>query len=576
MPSSPTRRSPLAVLAILAALLAPAAASADSVVTELAKDTPIAAYGGMLAWSSYDAASGRYALVIRRGGVTAAARARSAPRAFDVSLGPDTSGRVVALYTRCRVAARGRTPEHRCDVYRYDLRSRAERKLASVSSPSFDEAWPAQWRDRIAFARRARTRVVSGFDHRPDSRRRGPVIDCDIPYVKTVSSRAPSRRLDRSECGATAGIAIRGTTIVHVAGVSLGGAGSESQVRLLSARGGRARRLARTGGGEGGYSPFVAPSLSSSSVFLTRTGQRQEVVQGFLRIDLRSGRLTTVPANLNLAGALARDERGRFWYVHGPEPEVSDHGDPPYCRSAIDPCRLVRASASPFSATTRVLPPRLRVEGARGQYLIAFAADPPRLTGDLTRTVVRASAVVRRDPLPGVALDLLRIEDENVPTPVAPTGLTTTTDATGRWSFALTNPPPQIALLVFAPALKVASAGVGVRADARIALAASGRTLAGSVAPGQPGRTVEIQRLSVDAQGRRPGGPQVCTLPVTPQTCADDAWTTVVQAPLDAAGTAFSATVADAGEFRARLPYATDARGRPTAYGGVSAVVSVA
>lgn len=575
MPSPPTRRLRLACLAILLAPLAPASAHADATVTELARDTPIAAYGGALAWSAYDAAAQRYRLMIRRGGETVAARAPGALRAFDISLGPDSRGRVVALYTRCRVTARGRDPERGCDVYRYDLRARTERKLASVSSPSFDEVWPAQWRGRIAFARRARTRVVSGFDHRPAARGSGPVIDCDVPYIKTLSSRAPSRRLDRSQCGATAGIAIRDATIVHVAGVSLGGAGSESQVRLLRAGGGSARRLARAGGGEGGYSPFGSPNLSSSSVFLTRTGQRQGVAQGFLRIDLRTGRLTTVAANLNLAGVFARDERGRFWYVQGPEPEVSDHGDPPYCRSAIDPCRLVRASASPFSSTTRALLPRLSVDGAAGQYLVAFAADPPRLTGDLTRAIVRAGAVTRREPLPGVALDLLRIEDENVPTPVAPTGLTTTTDATGRWSFTLNDPPPLIALVVFAPALKVASAGIGVRADARIALAASGRTLTGSVAPGQPGRTVEIQRLSVDAQGRRPGGPQVCTLPVNPQTCADDAWTTVVQAPLDAAGRAFSATVADAGEYRARLPYAADSQGRPTAYGGVSAAVGV-
>ena len=223
---------------------------------------------------------------------------------------------------------------------------------------------------------------------------------CDIPFVKTLSSRAPSRRLDRSPCGTTTGIAIQDATIVLVSGMSFGGAGSESQVRLLRASGGRGRVLARTGGGEGGFSPFLAPSLSSSSVFLTRTGRRQEVTQGFVRIDLRSRRLTTVPANINLAGAVARDERGRFWYVQGPEPELVSHGDPPFCFSPLEPCRLVRASASPFSDTPRTLLPRLGTSTGFDQYLIAFAADPPVLSGDLTRAVVRGGAIVRREPGP--------------------------------------------------------------------------------------------------------------------------------------------------------------------------------
>src|SRR5687767_14059742 len=133
----------LAACCILAGLLAPSSAGADDIVADLARDTPISAYGGALAWSSYDEATQRYALVIRQGGDTAVARMPTAPRAFDVILGSDTRGRPVALYTRCRTATRG------CDVYRYDLRTRREATLRSVSSASYDEAWPAQWRGRV-------------------------------------------------------------------------------------------------------------------------------------------------------------------------------------------------------------------------------------------------------------------------------------------------------------------------------------------------------------------------------------------------------------------------------------------
>ena len=444
-----SRRSLFACCAVLAALLAPASAGADDLVAELERDTPIAAYGGALAWSAYDAASQRYALVVRQGEVTAPARTATSPRAFDVSLGPDSRGRVVALYTRCATAGRD------CDVYRYDLRTRRESRLRSVSSASFDEAWPAQWRGRIAFARRARTRVIDGYDHRPDPRRRGPVLDCDVPYVKTIASSAPSRRLDRSRCGETTGIAIRGDTIVQVTDVDQGGAGSESDVRRLRAGGGAALILASTRGGEGGYSPFASPSLSSSSVWLTRTGQRQQVQQGFLRIELRSRRLTTVPANLNLAGRVARDEQnGTFWYVQGPEPHFDYHGDPPYCRSALEPCRLVRASASPFSTVPRTLLPRLHA---------ALAMNPTVLAGELRRTIVRGGALAGSEPVPGVALELLRTASVDEAAPLTATGLTATTDAAGRFSFSPAQPG---ALTVFAPALRVASGPVALAAPA--------------------------------------------------------------------------------------------------------------
>jgi len=555
--------------ALAAALAAPATAAADDVVADLARDTPIAAHGGVVAWSSFDAASNRYALVLRQGDVTATARTATARRAFDVSLGPDTRGRVVALYTRCRTATRG------CDVYRYDLSTRREHKLRSVSSPSFDEAWPAQWRDRVTFSRRARTRVIGTFDHRPDPRRKGPLLACDIPFVKTLSSRAPSRRLDRSQCGSTDGMAIRGDTIVHVAGVSLGGAGSESQVRRLRTRGGAAVILARTGGGEGGFSPFTSPSLSKSSVWLTRIGRRERAKQGFLRIDLRSKRLTTVASNLNLAGRVARDERGGFWYVQGPE-DPDFYGVPPLCTSPLEPCRLVRASASPFSSALRALLPRVRVLADGSDGPVTFASNPVALSGDVSRAVVRGGTVVARQPVPGVVLALLLTATIDEGGPFTDTARTATTDAAGGWSFALNPPPPQAAFVVFSPVLRIASSRVGVSAVSKMGLSASGGTLTGTVAPAQPGRSVQIERFAVDAEGRLPGGEQICVkLPGGKLSCGDRAWATIGQAPLDAAGTSFSTTAPGPGAYRARLSAEPDAAGRPTAYGGLSPAVVV-
>jgi hypothetical protein len=131
--------------------------------------------------------------------------------------------------------------------------------------------------------------------------------------------------------------------------------------------------------------------------------------------------------------------------------------------------------------------------------------------------------------------------------------------------------------VVLAAGPHVASIVVEVVSSSRIVLTAGGRTLSGTVAPAQPGRTVQIQRLSVDARGRPlTGGPQVCVLPVTPAHCADDAWATVAQARIGADGASFAVTIDAPGEYRARLSFDPDPQAQTTAYGGVSATVHVA
>lgn len=427
---------------------------ADDVVAELSRDTPIAAYGEAVAWSDFDAATARYRLVIRQGGKASPARIAGARLPFDVSLGPDVRGRVVALYTRCR------TTSHGCDVFRYDIRARSEHKVGSVSSSSKDEAWPAQWGDRLAFVRRERVygkQVNGSYDVRPDPRGKrggGTRVECDIPYVKTLSVRAPSRPLDRGFCAPTTGMSIRGKRIVQVTDVDQGGAGSETQVRVLAAGGGAGRVLARQAGGEGGYSPFSSPSQSASAIYLTRTGFREATLTGFVRIDLASGRLTTVLPNMPLAGRVVRDERGAFWYVRAPESPEEDHGEPPFCVSPLEPCRLVRASASPFSSATRALPARLRASVKK-----RTDTNTPSIivSGDYTRAVVRRSAVVRREPLAGVTVELLRSDRPEARGPFARTGLSATTDGAGRWSFTLRQPPSMIYVAALARGAGVAS-----------------------------------------------------------------------------------------------------------------------
>jgi len=532
MAPSPLRRAIVAACLLTAAMAAPAPAAADDVIAGVPRATPISAFDGILAWSSYDDRTARYALVIDRKGKAARAPVADMTRPFDVSLGPDARGRVVALYTRCHSAITA------CDVYRYDVASGREHKVRAVSSPDADEAWPTQWRDRVAFVRRAKTIVMSGYDHRPDPRGKrgdGVLMACDVPYVRVLKAGASSRRLDRSQCGTTTGMSIRGDRIVQVSDENQGGAGSEGQVRLLRSGGGAARILARAGGGEGGYSPYASASQSASAVWLTRTGNRKP--RNFLRIDVRSGRMSEVDPHVPLAGRVARDEHGTFWYLQGHEPD--EEGDPSCPQrpvpSQLQPCRLIRASADPFEPARRTLAPRLTLAPAIADGIYGKFTDKLAVTGQLRRDIVSGGRLVGSLPLAGVALELLSGGSSiaDVGTPFRATGVTTTSDATGRWSFPLSPPPARARLAVAAGSLGLASPAVMVNVDAVMTLKAAWRTLTGTIVPAQPGRDIVIQRM-ID---RDPSlGPP---------------WADVAHATLSADGTTFSATVGEAGTYQA-------------------------
>ena len=554
----PTARALVSASALLAAtLLAATPAAADEAVADLPRDTPIAAYGSAVAWSQYDPASRRYRLVVRLDGVATPAPVAAARRPFDISLGPDARGRLVALYTRCRTATRG------CDVYRYDLASRRERRLVTVSSPGRDEAWPVQWGDRVAFVRRARAYVPVRNDaarhadvFRPDPRGKrggGVRVACDIPFVKTVSSPAPARRLDRGGCGETTGLSIRAERIVQVTDIRAPNIIlANSDVRLLSPRGGPVRVLARSLDDVGRYEAFASPTQSASAVWLTRNTLNRPELSDFVRIDIASERQTRVRANLLLAGRVARDDRGTFWYVQ--RPEANDYavldrtGFAPFCTARLESCRLVRASASPFSERERILPPRLR--RARRGFGVLYTDPPVTISGDLARAVVRRGRVVRREPLANVAIELLSRHDNEIkgPTVLEPTGRTTTTDEAGRWSFAVGQGLPEVSYAARAPALGILSASIPVTTRTAMTLTATGMTLAGTVTPAQPGRLIDIERLASDAAGRPRGG---CDPNATgSRTCPG--WAPVAEGlALDAGGTRFATTVDRPGIYRA-------------------------
>ena len=541
-------------LSALVALAVPAApAQADDLVAELPRDTPIAAYAGQLAWSAYDAATGRYRLTIAgRGGTPAAAPIRPATRPFDVSLGPDAKGRVVALYTRCATAA-GR----RCDVYRYTLATRREAKLG-LSSPREDEAWPAQWGARVAFVRR---RTVKGTGA------------CDLPYVKTLTSAAPARRLDRGSCGETTGLSLRQSRIVQVTfGSPPPATRYESQVRVLATRGGAVQVVARQGSGEES-NEFVSPNQSPDTIYLTRTGVNPEPTFVEIGLTARTPRKREVRAQVELSGAFARDNQsGTFFYVEG----GGFRGDG--CAQSVPAgCRLVRSSVSPFSPLPHALLPRLTISSTgEGSSTPPVYGDPFVISGRLTRTIIHFGVVGRVDPIAGIPVALLSSTPDAAQPGrerYAPTGIVVATDTGGRFAHTLTGPPsqPRFSAIASAPAAGVPptypARATGGLVQARMTLVVSAGSFTGTIAPAQPGRIVKIQRLLA----------RNCRTFTSGQRFCDERWATVGEAAVNATGTGFAATVAapQPGDYSAALPI-EDLQRDPAAYAGRSPDVPVA
>lgn len=334
----------LAAFVTAATLALPTVANADQVVAQVNDDTPISAYAGKLAWSDYNVKTKRYRLMISdrltpgsMGVVeTTAANVPTARRPFDVSLTRTSSNRFFVLYTRCTKVVRGAgglPREAGCDVYRYEIQARKETRLAAVSSPVQDEAWPVQAGDRVFFARRGRN-------------------GCDEFRVKSLTSSAASHEIARPACGTISGIAVDENFAVVTTDDSDTDFNLPGLVTRFSLAGpGKPADLARAGRGEGGYSPYSSPSIVNGSVYLARGGNREGVTNGFVRIQLRSRVITTV-GRQTLAGRVAREDGNSTWFIQGTPDEEELPGMSAHCAPTQPPCQLVLASADPYPLVT--------------------------------------------------------------------------------------------------------------------------------------------------------------------------------------------------------------------------------
>jgi hypothetical protein len=136
----------------LMALAASPARADTTLATGLPATVTVSLRGDAVAWSA-PTADGRFKLVIARGGVAADAAVKPSATPFDVDLGDDGHGHLIATYSRCSRPPKGLERPRGCDVYRYDVTARRERRVPGLGAGSASDYLPTAASGRIAFAR---------------------------------------------------------------------------------------------------------------------------------------------------------------------------------------------------------------------------------------------------------------------------------------------------------------------------------------------------------------------------------------------------------------------------------------
>ncbi|HEX5618251.1 MAG TPA: hypothetical protein VFX51_07510, partial [Solirubrobacteraceae bacterium] len=147
-----------AATAVALLVAAAPAAAADTEIATLPSQTALDALDGHVLWSVQD--NGAWRLVDYSNGAARPLPVATSTSPFDVDLGHDTRGRLVAVYSRCRAALRedgSNFGRRGCDIFRFDFATARETKVKSVSSRR-DDYEPTFWHARIAFVRATGTR----------------------------------------------------------------------------------------------------------------------------------------------------------------------------------------------------------------------------------------------------------------------------------------------------------------------------------------------------------------------------------------------------------------------------------
>jgi hypothetical protein len=234
-----------------AALAALAAAPAHAAPTEVAVEQrpfSVSAHGDTIAWSSHDAATDAYRLVVRTGdGAPRVLPVAPSGKPFDVDLGTNAAGSLYAVYSRC--------DDDDCDLYRLAVASGREQRLRTLSAPDAVERDPSIHRGHVIFVREERGR----------GGRRLTVLRSG----NTARGGTPTRalvRLDRRD-GVLSDPQLDAGHMAYVVTVSAGEGGLRT-IRLRNRRSGRDVAIYRARSGALNLAAVTRPSFGANGAEL--------------------------------------------------------------------------------------------------------------------------------------------------------------------------------------------------------------------------------------------------------------------------------------------------------------------
>jgi hypothetical protein len=253
---------PLAALVAVLALAAGAApAAAEQRLATEASPFTADAYGDVIAWSAYDAASKTYALrVLRDGAPVATSAVAPSAQPFDLDVGPGPDGAPLVVYSR------------RGDIFQFDPAGGLEQPLAEVNTPG-TEVHPSIDRDALAFVRTLRGRKAR------------PTL-----YLRKGGDtrKQPRPRFKRTLAIEDVELSDRGLFVVYRTDIV---PTCCTTAVLYRVAGKRLRHVFRVGSGGANFGQLVTPSVVGRSVYFARTNEGSGQGNELFRYDLKTKRL---------------------------------------------------------------------------------------------------------------------------------------------------------------------------------------------------------------------------------------------------------------------------------------------
>jgi hypothetical protein len=334
--------------AVVALMLAPSAAQADTSIAALAGATGVRAWAGTAVLSVRDPASGRYRLATQAGqdAPNALPGIADAAAPFDADIGPGPGGAPVIVFARCQAT-------DRCRLARTTPAGGTEMPITGSAATDGWESAPTVWGGRLAFARRYGT-------------------GSERVYVRPLNAGAAVRSVrlpgvPARECeevtacrpitdGTVRELELRGTTLaqgVHFGLLSEGICG-EGQVRLVDLTRRTSRRVEHVICGLSGAT-LLGVSLTPTHLLYARIcpgdpGGCQNHTTLINRYRLSDHRLEQAaqPDLLTGFAALHDDDA-----IEVRAPESHDGNCTNHLAGTSPACELVRTGPLPFAAAGR-------------------------------------------------------------------------------------------------------------------------------------------------------------------------------------------------------------------------------